>query len=156
MCPSADRSRRVPLTCRSGHPAVPGAAWRHPSLWGQLDPGTLKCRREKSSLTLCWNYLFDLLAIPFFFFLITIIQNGLSWRILLLCLLKSALVEHLVHLPPDGREEEINTSSCLRLAILGGICSIRGLLPLLPHLPPSLICGRSWHPDPSEAAVVRH
>ena len=36
---------------------------------------------------------------------------------------------------------------CLRFAILGDVRKINGLFTFLPHLPPSLICKRTWHPD---------
>ena len=94
---------------------------------GCVEPGA-----GREHLTPRWNCFFDLLSVAF---AITVTLNDFLKRTPPLCLLKSALVENPVHLPPDGREEEINTSSCLRLAILGGICNIHGLFPLLPHLP---------------------
>ena len=70
----------------------------------------LHCCQEKPILTSCWNCFFDLLSIAF---VIIIIQNGLPQRIL-------PSQPDPVHLL-DGKKEEINTSPCLRLAILGHI-----------------------------------
>ena len=52
----------------------------------------------------------------------------------------------------EGRNEHI---PCLRLAILGGVYKIPSLFTLLPHLTPSLIYKRTWHPDPQKMVILR-
>ena len=47
----------------------------------------------------------------------------------------------------DGINKEINTSPCLRLAILADICKINCLFTLCPLLLPSLIHKRTWHSE---------
>ena len=73
---------------------------------------------------------FDLLSIGF---VIIIIHKGLHQRILPLCLFKYLFSEPCP--PVDGRREEINTSSCLKLAILGDTCKIKRSFVSLPPLP---------------------
>ena len=68
-------------------------------------------------------------------FVIIIVSPGLPQRILPLCLtvkLKCLCSEPCP--PVDGRKEEINTSPCWRLAILGDICKMDDLFNLFPHL----------------------
>ena len=48
--------------------------------------------------------------------------------------------------PIDSRKEEMNRS--LAWGFLGDVYEINGLFTLLLHLPPSLICKRTWYPDP--------
>ena len=73
--------------------------------------------------------LFDLLSIAF----VIIIHKGLPQRILPLCLLKYLFFRTLSTC--RGQREEINTSSCPRLAILGDTCKITRPLYFL-SLPP--------------------
>ena len=103
------------------------------------------CCREKSVLTPHWNCLYGLLSIAF---VIINVHNGLSQRILPLCptIKLKCLCSETCPLG-DGRNKEINTSPCLKFAILGGICKINGLFTLCPHLLPSLIHKRSWHSE---------
>ena len=49
----------------------------------------------------------------------------------------------------------MNTSLCLRLAILGNVCKINGLFTLFPHFLPSLIHKRIWHPDPDKMVILK-
>ena len=75
------------------------------------------CCREEANSDSTWNCFLDLLFVAF---VIIIIQNGLPQSILPLCLtvkLKCLCSESCP--PVGGRKEEINTSSCPRLAILG-------------------------------------
>ena len=72
----------------------------------------------------------------------------ITQRILPLCLtVKVKCLCSETHPPVDGRKEEINTHAASELAILGDICKINGLFTLFLHLPLSLICERSSHPD---------
>ena len=83
------------------------------------------CCRENPNL----NCFFDLLFIAF---LVIIIQNGQSQRILPLCL--TIKLKCLCSEPwrcQEGRNEHI---PCLRFAILGHICKINGLFTLFLHL----------------------
>ena len=58
--------------------------------------------------------------------------------------------------PVDGRKEEINTSPCLRLAILGDICEINGLFYFVFSPPPLFpIYKTTWHPDPDKMVILR-
>ena len=103
-----------------------------------------QCWKEKSVLTPRWNCFFDLLSVTF---ATIIIRNGLPQRILPPAwLLNKCLCPELCA-PVDGKEET-DTSPGPRLAILGDVCKINGLFMLLPHLLPSLIYKRTWHPDP--------
>ena len=88
---------------------------------------------KKSILTPCWNYFFDLLSVAF---VIIITHNGLPQRILPFCLTAKLTSLCLEPCPPvNSRKTGINTSPCLRLAIPGDICKIKGLFTLFPHLP---------------------
>ena len=79
-------------------------------------------------------FLFDLFSGTV---VIVIIHNGLPQRTLLLCLTVKLTCLCLEPCPPvDCRKEEIDTSSCLRLAIIGHICKINGLSTLFPEHPP--------------------
>ena len=84
---------------------------------------------RKPILTLCWNSFFDLLFVAF-----VVIRNGLPQRILPLCLTVKVPLSTTLS-PVDGRKEATDTTPCLRLAILGGICKVNGffvsLLPLI-------------------------
>ena len=53
----------------------------------------------------------------------------------------------------EGRHEH---TPCPRLAILGGLYKINGLLILLPHLSPISDLERTWHPSPSKMIILRH
>ena len=83
----------------------------------------------------------------------TVTHNGLPQRILPLCL---AVKWNCLCSEPcpsvDGRKEEINTSPCLRLAILGDTCKIKWPFNFVssPHLTSSLIHKRTWHPEPQK------
>ena len=91
------------------------------------------CCREKSLLTPCWNCFFDFLSVAF---VIIITHNGLPQRILPFCLTAKLTSLCLEPCPPvNSRKTGINTSPCLRLAIPGDICKIKGLFTLFPHLP---------------------
>ena len=96
------------------------------------------CNRKGLILTPCWNCFFDLFSIAF---VIIIIINGLPQRILPLCL--TVKVPLFRPVSACRWQEEINTSLCLRLAILVNVCKIKGLFTLLLHLVPSLIHKRT-------------
>ena len=93
-------------------------------------------------LTPCWNCFFDLMFIA-----CVIIPSSLPQRTLPLCLLAEVPLFRILSTcrRQEGRNEHI---PCLRLAILRDVCKVIGLFTLLPHLPPCLICKRSWSPAP--------
>ena len=116
---------------------------------------TSSCCREEPILTPRWNYSFDLLSIAL---VILIIHNGLPQRILPFC--PTVLLKRLCSdpCPPvDCMKKEINTSplpkACHSRRYLQ---EFNGLFTLFPHLPPSLIHERIWHPGPDNMLIMRH
>ena len=88
--------------------------------------------------------------------MIIITHHGLPQRILTFSLTVKLKCLCLEPCPPiEVKKEEINTSSCLRLAILGDTCKIRWTFYFVSS-PPSLIHKRTCHSDPQKMVSFRH
>ena len=94
-------------------------AFRVAHNFGMLWKQGVSVAEKKPILTPCWNCSFDLFWVAC---VIIIIWNDLPQRLLTLCLTLKLKCLHSGTCPPvDGRKEKINTSPCLRLALLGDI-----------------------------------
>lgn len=156
MCPSANWSRRIASDLPLRPSCCSGCSLETPQPLGPARPWDLSVTGKSRVGRYVWNYCLTCLLFLFFFFFN---YNHTEWPVLenpAPLPVKSALVENPVHLPPDGREEEISIHPALRLAIHRRYLQHSWTLAFASSPPPSLICGRSWHPDPSEGAVVRH
>ena len=100
-----------------------------------------------------WETFFDLIVIAF---VITVMHDGLLQGTLPLSICLTVKLKCFCSepCPPvDSRKEEMNISPFRRLGVLGDVCQIHGLFPLVPHHPPSLIYKRIWHPDPRNMVI---
>ena len=87
--------------------------------------------RKKPILTACWKCFFDLILVAF----VIIIHNGLSQRILPLCLTVTKLPLFRTLSTCRWQERRNQQIPCLRLAILGDIRKIKSLFTFPPHIP---------------------